>query len=306
MKRTFWRSSRVWSAVATLVVVAIALLPGTWSTAVAQTGGGEIAPTSVSTSTATSTTTVTSTTTSTATSTAAPTATSTTLPAAGGSVTVPNAGLTINFGQGALSTNTKVDFTPLVPAPTTTTTTPQQAQQTSTAAVQSLTSQNVPPPPGVGGTGGSLIQSLFTLDASSTTNGEKTNTFNAPVTLAIVVPPATLGLAGGNLANVQVFRFNETNRAWVQVACSASATGLSCSTSGFSIWALVVATPAGGQIAPAIGTDAGGATPVTPRPANTGTGVTPDSTSTLSMLAAILAAGSLLGAGAFAVQRRRS
>lgn len=298
MRRTFWRPSRVWVALATLAVVAIALLPSSWSPAVAQTGGGDPPPTSTSTSTSTST----------ATSTTTSTATSTTIPATGGSVTVPNAGLTINFGNGALGANTRVDFTPLVPPPTTNTVTPQQAQQTNNNAVLSLTTQNIPPPPGVSttGTGGALIQSLFTLNATNTTNNSGVTTFNAPVTLAIVVPAGTLSLAGGNLANVQVFRFNETTRAWVQVACGVGAGGLSCSTSGFSVWALVIATPAAPQTTPATGTGAGGATPVAPRPAATGTGLAPESTSILPMLGAILALGGLLGVGAFAVQRRRA
>jgi hypothetical protein len=222
-------------------------------------------------------------------------------------VTVPNAGLTLNFGQGALGANTRVDFAPLVAPPTTSTVTPQQAQQTNSNAVLSLTTQNIPPPPGVNAAGGgSLIQSLFTLNATNTTNNTGVTTFNAPVTLAIVVPPGTLSLAGGNLANVQVFRFNETTRAWVQVACGAGGGGLSCSTSGFSIWALVIVTPVAPQTTPATGTGAGGATPVAPRPAATGTGLAPESTAILPMIAAILAMGGLLGAGAFAVQRRRS
>lgn len=272
MKRTF-QHSRIWVAFGIALVVAVALMPGSWQTAIAQTAG---------------------------TPTASPTATSTTLPATGGTVTVPNAGLTLNFGQGALAANTKVDFTPLVSAPLTTPTTTAglalAAQQTNTAAVQALAQQNVPPPPGVsGGTG--VIQSLFQLDATNTTNNTGVTTFGAPVTLAIVVPPNTLSLAGGSLANVQVFRFNETTRVWTQVACTAGAGGLSCSTTGFSIWALVVATQATGPAQQA---------PVAPRPAATGTGVTDDSTSLMSIVILVLVAGGLVGGGAYAVQRRRS
>lgn len=280
MKRTFQRSSRVWVALSVALVAALTLLPGSWHTAIAQTAG----PTATATSTAT------------------PTATSTTLPATGGTVTVPNAGLTLNFGQGALGSNTKVDYKPLVSAPVvsptaTSLTQTQAAQQTNTAAVQALAAQNVPPPPVVA-SGGGVIQSLFQLDATNTTNNSNVTTFNAPVTLAIVVPPGTLALAGGNLANVQVFRFSETTRAWVQVACTTGAGGLNCSTSGFSLWALVVAT----QVAAGPAQQA----PAAPRPANTGTGITDDSMSLLPMMALVLVAGTLAGVGAYAVRRRRS
>lgn len=220
---------------------------------------------------------------------------------------MPNAGLTITFGNGALSANTRVDFTPLVPAPTTAAPTPLQVQQTNQAAVQTLVNLNVPPPPGVA-TGGGVIQSLFSLDATNTTTGQGVTTFNAPVTLAIVVPPGTLSLAGGNLSNVQVFRFNESTRAWAQVSCGVGPGGLSCSTAGFSLWALVVATQLAvtpGQQVPGTVPGAGGATPVAPRPAATGTGVAQDSMSILPMIALVLAAGSATGAGAYAVRRRR-
>jgi len=218
---------------------------------------------------------------------------------------VPNAGLTLTFGQGALGANTRVDYQPLVSPPVSTSTTSQPnqqqliqaAQETNQTAVQVLAQQNVPPPPVVA-SGGGVIQSLFQLEATNTTNNSNVTTFNAPVTLAIVVPPGTLSLAGGNVANVQVFRFNETTRAWVQVACTSGAGGLSCSTSGFSIWAMVVAT----QLAAA----PGGGTPVAPRPAATGTGVAKDSMSLLPLVGLVLVAGGLAGAGAYAVQRRRS
>ncbi len=141
-----------------------------------------------------------------------------------------------------------------------------------------------------------MIQSLFQLEATNTTNNSNVTTFNGSVQLAIVVPAGTLSLAGGNLANVQVFRFSETTRAWVQVACTSGPGGLSCSTASFSLWALVVTG----------NTPAQQATPVVPRPAATGTGVAEDSMALLPMLALVLAAGSLVGVGAYAVQRRRS
>lgn len=285
MKRMFQRPSRIWVVSSVALVAALALLPGSWQVAVAQTGSP--APTATATFTAT------------------PTATSTTLPTTGGTVTVPNAGLTLNFGQGALGANTKVDFTPLVSvpplSPTATALTQGQqtltAQQTNTAAVNALAAQNVPPPPVVA-SGGGVIQSLFQLDATNTTSNSRVTVFNAPVTLAIVVPPGTLSLAGGNLANVQVFRFSETTRTWVQVSCTTGAGGLNCSTPGFSLWALVVAT----QLAAGPAQQA----PAGPRPANTGTGVADDSNSLVPMLALVLAAGSLVGVGAYAMRRRRS
>lgn len=300
MKRILQRPSRMWVSVGVALVVAVALLPGSWRPAVAQTAGP---PTPSPTAPATPATTPA------ATFTATPTATATVLPVAGGTVTVPNAGLTLNFGAGALGANTRVDFTPLVAPPVVLPNAPpltpvlllQQAQQTSGTALQTLTAQNVPPPPGVavGGGAGSLIQSLFRLDATNVATNADVTTFNAPVTLAIVVPPGTLSLAGGNLANVQVFRFNEATRVWVQVACTAGAGGLSCSTSGFSLWAMVVVT----QVAAAPGQPAA---PVAPRPAATGTGLAEGSMSLLPMMALVLAAGSLVGAGAYAVRRRRS
>lgn len=315
MKRTFQRTSRMWVALGLALVAAVALLPGSWRPAVAQTAGeptasptasatasATVSATASATTTATSTSTATTTVTATATFTATPTATSTTLPATGGTVTVPNSGLTLNFGQGALGANTRVDYRPLVSPPIVPANAPppsqqqqvQAAQQTSGTAIQALAAQNVPPPPGVNAAGtGGLIQSVFQLDATNTANNAGVTTFGAPVTLAIVVPPTTLSLAGGNLANVQVFRFNETTRAWVQVACSAGASGLSCSTSGFSIWAMVVVTPVP-------------AAPVAPRPAATGTGVAEDSMSLLPLAGLVLVAGGLAGAGAYAVQRRRS
>ncbi len=64
---------------------------------------------------------------------------------------------------------------------------PSTARLVSTALTV-LSDRGVPPPPGVTGTTGNLIQSVFQLDATNTTNGQTTNTFNAPVTLAIVVP----------------------------------------------------------------------------------------------------------------------
>ena len=310
MKRIFFQR-RMWVALSVALVAAVALMPGSWSASVLAQYAPE--PTSTSTSTATttaaSTSTATTTATATATFTATPTAAATTLPTTGGTVTVPNAGLTLSFGQGVLGANTKVDFKPLVSppvAPAAGTAQPtlvqqnQAAQQTNTTAVQTLAAQNVPPPPGVsvGGGPGGVIQSLFQLDATNTTNNSNVTTFNAPVILAIVVPPGTLSLAGGNLANVQVFRFNETTRVWIQVACTSGAGGLSCSTSGFSIWAMVVVTPA--AVGPAQ------QAPVAPRPAATGTGVTEDSMSLLPMMALVLVAGSLVGVGAYAVQRRRS
>ncbi len=108
----------------------------------------------------------------------------------------------------------------------------------------------------------------------------------------------TLALAGGNIANILVVRFDSTTRQWNRVPCVAGGSGLVCTTSAFSVWAVMVKPVAGVTLQQA--------TPAAPRPATTGTGVGDDSTMLLPMLALILAAGGLVGVGAYAVQRWRS
>ncbi len=163
-------------------------------------------------------------------------------------------------------------------------------------AVRGITS--LPPAAEEGG----FVLSVFNLTAQ---DGGSEVSPNEPVTMSFELTPEQLAAAGGdpNNAGLQFWDAQATPPAWVQVECTGSGTTVTCTLPHFSTWALTLQAPTAG------GDDQGA--PVTPAPADTGTGLVgteggsnAPTVGLLLGLAAVLAAAGGLGAR-FAVKRAR-
>lgn len=202
---------------AAVAVTLLALLPGAWSAAVAQTAG---TPTPTATATATTTTV-----------------------AAGASATI-QAGddLQINIPAGATSELVEVTFQPVLDETDDPTSPSAQA-----AVAQALIALGVPSPSDVN-SGDAVIASLFLLEAVDADGNDVT--FDEPVILTFDLTPEILAAAGGNANNVVLRFFDEATQEWTAVPCSASGSTLTCELMHFSVWALLIQDEAPAQATP--------------------------------------------------------
>lgn len=212
MMRTTMARGRLIASVAAMAIALLALAPGAWSVARAQTAG---------------------------TPTPTPTPTSTTVPAGEGSTTEPTSDTTLTVDPGTFAVDVTITYTPR--ADTSSTVGTPAAAQTMQAQLQIL---GVPPPPAVA-SGDSEIAEIFELDATQVGGGEIDESgFLKPVEISIDLTPEILALAGGNALNVTLQFFDEATGLWTPVSCAASGAALVCQLPHFSVWALIVAAAA--------------------------------------------------------------
>lgn len=216
-----------------IAVALLALAPGTWAPALAQTAG---TPTPEPTAAATET----------------------TVPAGEAATLEAGAGKTIDIPAGATTVEATVSFTPAVDVESDPT-----GQASQDAVTSALATLGVSVPDEVEA-GDAVVASVFLLEAVDADGNPIT--FDEPVTMQFDLTPEILAAAGGDANNVELQFFDEAADAWVPVACTGSGNTLTCELPHFSVWALVVQTAASDG-------DAGDNQVVTPVPANTGSGV---------------------------------
>ncbi len=269
MNRMTLSRGKITAVAAALAVALLALAPGAWSPALAQTAG---APT--------------------------PTPNPVVIPPQtftmqGGLASAFEAGpsVTLNVPAGAFQAGTTVEIASVV--------VPENLLNRSVLeadlGIRGITS--LPPAAEEGG----FVLSVFNLTAQA---GGSEVSPDEPVTMSFELTPEQLAAAGGdpNNAGLQFWDAQATPPAWVQVECTGSGTTVTCTLPHFSTWALTLQAPAAG------GDDQGA--PVTPAPADTGTGLVGteggagSNLGLLLGLAAVLAAAGGLGAR-FAVKRAR-
>lgn len=183
-------------------IALLALLPGSWGDALAQTAGQP-------------------TTTATATSTVVSVDTEATV------ATAPNKVITIPAG--ALSEDATIISQPIL----------DNDSGEPVAVAEVFASVNVPTPEEVED-GSAVVVSVFSLDALGADNEEVT--FDEPVQMTFELSPEILTAAGGDANNVVLQFFDEDTGNWTAVECSGSGNSVTCSLPHFSVWALVVRT----------------------------------------------------------------
>jgi len=187
-----------------VAIALLALMPGTWGAALAQTAGTPSAGT-----------------------TATPTAT--TVPA-GESATIQAASdKTITIPAGALSEDATLTSQPIFDNET--------ADEIATAAI--FASLDIPTPDEVED-GAAVVISIFQLDATDADGNDIA--FDEPVEMTFELTPEVLAAAGGDANNVVLQFFDEDTNQWTAVSCSGSGTTLTCQLPHFSVWALTVRT----------------------------------------------------------------
>ena len=190
-----------------ITIALLALLPGSWGDALAQTAG---APTTTATPTSTSV-------------------------AAGAAATVaPAPNKTIRIPAGAINEAATITSQPIL----------DNDSGQAIAVAEVFASINVPTPDEVED-GGSVVISVFSLDALDADGNEVT--FDEPVEMDFEISPEVLAAAGGDASNVVLQFFDEDSGEWTPVSCTGSGTTVTCSLPHFSIWALTVRTQAAGQ-----------------------------------------------------------
>jgi hypothetical protein len=289
MKRTTTVSTAKIVAIgATIAVTLLALLPGAWSTAVAQTAGTATpTPTATATATTTATATPTASSTATATATATPTATKTPVvnviqnPGGGSTQTTTVTGTaTATVGNSATDGGVSLSIPAAsMPAGSTVTVT---APPTLTAVTTTS-----------GATASVTIAAIMNLEAVDS-DGDPITEFAEPVTVRVNIPEEVWATVLANTSanpTVKVSTFNVATGTTTVVECTVvnMATGVvDCALPHFSQWALEVgfAVPEGtdpGDVAPS---DTGSV----PVPADTGTGVAATEQSAGTNIALLLVA----------------
>lgn len=190
-----------------ITIALLALLPGSWGNALAQTAG---VPTTTATPTSTAV-------------------------VAGASATVaPAPNKTIRIPAGAIGENATITSQPIV----------DNDSGSDIAVAEVFASINVPTPEDVE-SGDAVVISVFSLDALDA-NGDEI-TFDEPVEMDFELSPEVLAAAGGDASNVSLQFYDEDAGTWTSVECTGSGSTLTCSLPHFSIWSLTVLTQAPGQ-----------------------------------------------------------
>lgn len=273
MTRTHFSTGKVIAFAVAIAVALLALVPGAWGPALAQTAG---TPTPSPTATATAT----------------------TVPAGASATVVAAPNKTVSIPAGAVPVEATVTFQPAADVESDPTSAASQ-----TVVASALLALDVPIPAEVQ-SGGGVIASVFVLEALDADGNEIS--FDEPVTMTFDLTPEILAAAGGDANNVVLQFFDEDTGQWTPVSCTGSGTTLTCELPHFSVWALVIQT--GDDAAPPQEGTATATPATTPGPAATGSGVfgSEDGSNMGLLLAGIVAVVVLGGAGArLAVRRSR-